>query len=213
MYLHDKLKLLRTLNGFTQQEIAEKFFISRQAVQKWECGETAPDISKLHDLSSIYGLSVDDLLNISLDEKSIKILVLHPNINFHQEDLAILKILRNPSKIDYLILAIIIISTGFVIILLHLLGTILVIINLLSFLSLCICSIYFTINIFFNIHNGFSVFLMNIGFTLIGFSSSYYIYLFFLWLLRTYTTLVKTISFRFKEYNLLKVLVFNEKEK
>lgn len=213
MNLYDKLKLLRTLNGFTQQEIADKFFISRQAVQKWECGETAPDISKLHDLSSIYGLSVDDLLNTHLDEKSIKTLVLQPNINFHQEDLAILNILKNPSGIDYLILALIIISTGFVLVLLHLFGTIFVIINFLAFLFLCTSSIYFTINLIFNIHNGISVFLMNIGFTLISFSSSYIVYLFFFWMLKTYTTLVKTISNRFKEYNLLKVLVFNEKER
>ncbi len=213
MDLHDKLKLLRTLNGFTQQEVAEKFYISRQAVQKWECGETAPDISKLHDLSSTYRLSVDDLLNINLDEKSIKKLFLHPTTNFQQEGLKILNMLRNPSKIDYLVLAIIVVSTGIVLALLHFLGIILVIINLLIFLSLSASSIYFTINLIFNIHNGISVLLMNAGFALISFSSTYIVYLFFFWLIKTYTNLVKIISNRFKEYNLLKVLIFYEKEK
>lgn len=44
----NNLKLFRKQNGFTQEEVAEKLNVSRQAVAKWESGETVPDIGKLH---------------------------------------------------------------------------------------------------------------------------------------------------------------------
>ena len=40
----NNLKLFRKQNGFTQEEVAEKLNVSRQAVAKWESGETVPDI-------------------------------------------------------------------------------------------------------------------------------------------------------------------------
>ncbi len=212
MELYDKLKLLRTLHGLTQQNVAEKFYISRQAVQKWECGETTPDISKLYDLSTTYKLSVDDLLNPNLDEKYIKKLYLNPNYDFQHEELSILTILKNPSRIDYLIIAIIVVSSVFIITLLHLVGLLFVIVNILSTVILFISSVYFTINFFFNLHNGISTLSMIFGFALISFSSSYMFYLFFKWLLEIYTNLVRNIYARFKEYNLLKEFVLNEKD-
>jgi|LGOV01.1.fsa_nt_gb transcriptional regulator with XRE-family HTH domain len=212
MELHEKLKLLRTLHGLTQQNVAEKFYISRQAVQKWECGETAPDISKLYDLSTTYKISVDDLLNPELDKKHINKLYLNPGYDFQQEELSILTVLKNPSRIDYLIIAIIVVSSVFIIVLLHLLGLIFAIVNLISIIALLTSSVYFTINFFFNLQNGIPTLFMILGCVLISFSSSYMIYLFFKWLLEIYTSLAKTIFARFKEYNLLKEFVLNEKD-
>ena len=60
--LKDNLIMLRTVRGFSQEEIAEKIGISRQAYAKWESGTTIPDIQKCGLLAGIYGVTVDSLL-------------------------------------------------------------------------------------------------------------------------------------------------------
>ncbi len=57
-----RLKMFRKQSGFTQEEIAEKLGVSRQAVAKWEKGETLPDIESCIQLSDIYGTTVDLLV-------------------------------------------------------------------------------------------------------------------------------------------------------
>ncbi|MFS0780146.1 helix-turn-helix domain-containing protein [Bacillus sp. 1P06AnD] len=63
------LKRLRMSNHFTQEEIAEKLNVSRQAVAKWEKGETMPDISSCMVLANLYHVTLDNLVNYS-DEAS-----------------------------------------------------------------------------------------------------------------------------------------------
>ena len=60
--LKDNLVILRKLNGYSQEEIAEKIDISRQAYAKWESGATTPDIEKAAKLAEVYGTTVDGLL-------------------------------------------------------------------------------------------------------------------------------------------------------
>lgn len=60
--LKDNLITLRKLNSFSQEEIAEKIGISRQAYSKWEKGETVPDVEKCALLANVYGVTVDGLL-------------------------------------------------------------------------------------------------------------------------------------------------------
>ena len=60
--LKENLIMLRTIHGFSQEEIAEKINISRQAYAKWESGATIPDIQKCDLLAGIYGVTVDSLL-------------------------------------------------------------------------------------------------------------------------------------------------------
>ena len=64
--LKENLIMLRTIHGFSQEEIAEKINISRQAYAKWESGATIPDIQKCGLLAQVYGVTVDSLLK---DEK------------------------------------------------------------------------------------------------------------------------------------------------
>lgn len=61
--LKDNLAMLRNLHGYSQEEVAEKIGISRQAYGKWEKGETVPDIEKSALLASVYGTTVDGLLH------------------------------------------------------------------------------------------------------------------------------------------------------
>jgi len=58
----NRLVKLRKENGFSQEELAEKIGISRQAVSKWERAEASPDTDNLIRLARLYGVSLDALL-------------------------------------------------------------------------------------------------------------------------------------------------------
>ena len=60
---NENIVRLRKLNQMTQEDIAEAVGVSRQAVAKWESGETIPDIEKCKLLSELFGVSLDDLAN------------------------------------------------------------------------------------------------------------------------------------------------------
>lgn len=53
---------LRTKNGFTQDELAQKVFVTRQAVSRWELGETVPNVETLKLLSKLFDVSINTLL-------------------------------------------------------------------------------------------------------------------------------------------------------
>lgn len=58
----DILLELRTQKGLTQEELAEKVYVTRQAVSRWENGETVPNTDTLKVLSKFYGVSINTLL-------------------------------------------------------------------------------------------------------------------------------------------------------
>ena len=60
--LKDNLVMLRRLHGFSQEELAEKIGISRQAYAKWESGATVPDVEKCGLLAEVYGTTIDGLI-------------------------------------------------------------------------------------------------------------------------------------------------------
>ena len=60
--LKENLLLLRNMYGLSQEEIAEKINISRQAYAQWESGATIPDIEKCSKLAEIYGVTIDSLM-------------------------------------------------------------------------------------------------------------------------------------------------------
>ena len=64
----ENLIQLRKLNQMTQEELAEKVGVSRQAVAKWESGESIPDIEKSRLLAETFGVSLDDLVNFESSE-------------------------------------------------------------------------------------------------------------------------------------------------
>ena len=63
MKLHEKIYSQRKLKGLSQEELAEKLGVSRQAVSKWETGEALPEITKLKGLADTFGVTTDFLLN------------------------------------------------------------------------------------------------------------------------------------------------------
>ena len=63
----DKLQKIRKENNVTQEQLADKLNVSRQAVSKWESGTAYPDTEKLIQISKIFNVSLDELIN---DKKS-----------------------------------------------------------------------------------------------------------------------------------------------
>ena len=62
MILAEKIMEERKKNGWSQEELAEKLSVSRQAVSKWESAQSIPDLQRVIQLSEIFGVSTDYLL-------------------------------------------------------------------------------------------------------------------------------------------------------
>lgn len=62
MIFSEKLKTERTKQGWTQDELAEKLFVSRQSVSKWENGQNYPSIEIIIKISDLFGVTIDELL-------------------------------------------------------------------------------------------------------------------------------------------------------
>lgn len=68
MNFEDKLKMLRKESNLTQEELADKLCVSRQAITKWESGEGLPDIDNLKEISKVFNVSIDELVK---EEKNV----------------------------------------------------------------------------------------------------------------------------------------------
>ena len=70
MILADKIIKLRKKNGWSQEELADKMHVSRQAVSKWEAAQTTPDLEKILMLSRLFGVTTDYLLKDELEQEA-----------------------------------------------------------------------------------------------------------------------------------------------
>lgn len=73
MMLAENLQYLRKQNGLSQEELAEKCQISRQAIAKWESGESVPTIEKLIYLAGIYEVTLDELVGRMVIDRYAKV--------------------------------------------------------------------------------------------------------------------------------------------
>jgi AbrB family looped-hinge helix DNA binding protein len=64
----DNLTHMRKMRKMTQEELAECVGVTRQAIAKWESGETIPDLEKCRLLADAFGVSLDDLANYEPEE-------------------------------------------------------------------------------------------------------------------------------------------------
>ena len=71
MILADKIMNLRKKNGWSQEELAEKMQVSRQAVSKWEGAQTVPDLEKILALSRLFGVTTDYLLKDEIEDEEL----------------------------------------------------------------------------------------------------------------------------------------------
>lgn len=72
MSLGNNLFHARKKKGLSQETVAEKLGVSRQTISKWETDETLPDIRQSKNLATLYGLSLDELIEYNIDEKEIQ---------------------------------------------------------------------------------------------------------------------------------------------
>lgn len=63
MDFNEKLIELRKEKGWSQEELGNRLEVTRQTVSKWELGQTTPEMNKLIEISNIFGISLDKLLN------------------------------------------------------------------------------------------------------------------------------------------------------
>lgn len=73
MELGCKIKQLRHKAGLTQEELANQLGISAQSVSKWENAITMPDINLLPALSGVFGVSIDELFDLTVEQKLLRI--------------------------------------------------------------------------------------------------------------------------------------------
>lgn len=83
MALADKLKEFRTNTKLTQKDLADKLFVTPQAVSRWENGEVEPSISMLEKIADIFGVSLNELIGKELPK---------------QEEKEVIKTVENESK-------------------------------------------------------------------------------------------------------------------
>ena len=73
MKFEEKLTLLRKQFGLSQEDMADKIGVSRQAISRWESGTTLPDAVNLIQLSNLFHVSIDSMLRdeVALDENIV----------------------------------------------------------------------------------------------------------------------------------------------
>lgn len=91
MRFEEKIVELRKQKGLSQEELAEQLGVSRQAVSRWELGQTLPDIPNLLQLCELFGVSADYLVK---DEEQA-------NVKNDQNAKTIARLTREREKVRY----------------------------------------------------------------------------------------------------------------
>ena len=79
MILADKIIELRKKSGWSQEELAEKLEVSRQAISKWESAQSIPDMRRIVSMSQLFGVSTDYLLKDEMERSEPEESVAEPD--------------------------------------------------------------------------------------------------------------------------------------
>lgn len=91
MLLNEKIAVIRKMNNLTQEQFAEELAVSRQAVSKWENGDSVPDIHMLTAIADGYNITLDQLIRNEYDL---------PHIGVQEDDAACSKQEDSPISIE-----------------------------------------------------------------------------------------------------------------
>ncbi len=119
MSFSEKIKEIRKKQNLTQEQFAEKIFVSRNAVAKWESNRGYPDIQNLISISEIFGVSLDDLIK---NDKKLKNRIILDSASKKWHLLVILYLIAIVIYIGYFHFAHKILMIGFLIATLFMLG-------------------------------------------------------------------------------------------
>ena len=75
MKFNEKLIELRKKQGLSQEELGYKLNVTRQTISKWELGQTTPEMDKLVEISKIFNITVDELINNSEETATINTVI------------------------------------------------------------------------------------------------------------------------------------------
>ena len=89
MEIGNKIMELRKKNNLSQEDLAEKVGVARQTISKWELGETSPDLKQSKELSKIFNVSLDELV-----DNDIKDILIERTSNTEKLAGLIIKILK-----------------------------------------------------------------------------------------------------------------------
>ncbi|MCI2068503.1 MAG: helix-turn-helix domain-containing protein [Bacilli bacterium] len=92
----NKINDLRSKNKMSQDQMAEKLFVTRQAVSRWELGQSLPSIDSLLEMSRLFSVSFEDILCLS-EKKTIDP---HDLFNGHSREYVVKAIIRGDLKVD-----------------------------------------------------------------------------------------------------------------
>ena len=119
MKFSEKIKEIRKMQNLTQEQFAEKIFISRNAVAKWESDRGYPDIQNLITISEVFEISLDDLIK---NDKKLKTKIILDSASKKWHILVIIYLIAFISYIGYFHFAHKILMIGFLIATLFMLG-------------------------------------------------------------------------------------------
>ncbi len=119
MKFSEKIKEIRKMQNLTQEQFAEKIFISRNTVAKWESDRGYPDIQNLITISEVFEISLDDLIK---NDKKLKTKIILDSASKKWHILVIIYLIAIISYIGYFHFAHKILMIGFLIATLFMLG-------------------------------------------------------------------------------------------
>ena len=119
MNFNEKIKEIRKKQNLTQEQFAEKIFVSRNAVAKWESHRGYPDIQNLITISEVFGISLDDLVK---DDKKLKYKIILDSASKKWHILVIVYLIAIIVYIGYFHFAHKILMIGFLVATLFMLG-------------------------------------------------------------------------------------------
>ena len=104
MSIGKKIQKLRKGNGLSQEQLAEKFGLSRQSISKWESEQSVPDISNIVQLSELFGVSTDYLVKDQDEDSLLPNSLKKPVHTFNKKSMIILAAVLVISLLSNLIL-------------------------------------------------------------------------------------------------------------
>lgn len=109
MSLEEKLIQLRKKKGMSQAHVAEMLDVTRQAISRWEVGAALPSTENLRKLAELYGVSVDMLLNETVDvQEPTKVDQTAEEALHHQEKITVCTTCTlNVKKVRYIVLSVV----------------------------------------------------------------------------------------------------------
>ena len=186
----------------TQADLADKLYVSRQAVQKWESGITTPDVTKLPELAKIFNVTVDYLLDVN-DEVEITEEAL---VERETKSTEVIATKKQRSMLDYLLMIPFAVAVFTGLIMFFMIGGMMVGMCFAFTLLAPIASIGSFVMIFANLSNGVGAILICVAGIFLGAGLAFPLWKLSWWWLKHFKRLSRIIIDKVKNFKWRSVL-------